>query len=85
MNYINDFIHCDVVWTQHENCDEDGHNCHYYYTCENVCFFNEINHYNNILFILYLIGIALTILYPIIIISIYGCDYHKLNEEGGKK
>ena len=73
MKFINDFIHCENIWTYvEEDCDEYGDYCdHKYWRCDNVCYFNKVNSHNNTLFIFYLIGTIFIVLYPIIIFSIY--------------
>ena len=75
MKYINDFIHCDNVWTYHEeSCGEDS--CTpAYWSCENVCFFNDLKYYNNALFICYIIEYVLLILHIGFTDFRYGGDF----------
>ena len=87
MNYINDFMNWEVVWTEHSDCGESSDYCNYYYTSENVCFFEDISFYNTASYICYIIAIILMILYPIIIVLIYkrDCEYLRTNENEDKK
>ena len=68
MKYINDFIHCENIWTYQTETDDNGDIYKEYWECENVCFFDDLNYYNNSSFICYIITTVLMILYPSIII-----------------
>ena len=75
MNYINDFIHCNVVWT-YDSEDSD-------WTSENICFFNKINSSNDLAYILDIIMIIVIMIFlPITFFcddSEY-CKCHKTNK-----
>ena len=84
--HVHDLIYCDYVSTYHSSDDDyspiPDHE-YGYYTEEYVCFFDKINFYNNALFICYIIANIITILYPIIMASIY-VKCPKSNKNGDK-
>ena len=78
MNYLNEFIFCDEVEYEEEN------------SSEYICFFDKINKYNNTLYVCYIIATIITILFPIILVTLCIIDLceiscSKLNLNGSQK
>ena len=82
MNYINEFIYFYDVQTLHKCGEDDPYYCEDYYTYEHINNFDDLISNNNKLFVFYSIGLVLTILYPILITSIFGCGCSKSDKYG---